>query len=182
MGVRLKQSISNRVCCVLCGIVLLLAAPAGATIDVAPGAAGDLDAQTMNEVLAMFRQAERAVHSRNLAGIMELYSEQYDYHGLTKADVAKIWQQLFDEYQDVSDIHRLSKFTKAGSGPNTVIEVTCTGSLWGMSKTSGLRVPIDSWFQEIHYVTLEGGTWRIRGNVGETPRLMPFGTSPHPLF
>ena len=27
-----------------------------------------------------------------------------------------------------------------------------------------------------------GGVWRIRGNAGETPRVLPFGTAPHPLF
>ena len=31
-------------------------------------------------------------------------------------------------------------------------------------------------------MTFEDGQWRIRGNVGDSPRLMPFGTSPHPLF
>jgi hypothetical protein len=54
--------------------------------------------------------------------------------------------------------------------------------LSGISKTSGLRVPIDSWYEEVHFLTLEGGVWRIRGNVGETPRVLPFGTAPHPLF
>jgi hypothetical protein len=34
----------------------------------------------------------------------------------------------------------------------------------------------------VHFLTLEGGVWRIRGNAGETPRVLPFGTSPHPLF
>lgn len=29
---------------------------------------------------------------------------------------------------------------------------------------------------------LEEGTWRIRGNVGESSRVLPFGTAPHPLF
>ncbi|HSF66250.1 MAG TPA: hypothetical protein VLA67_02360 [Nitrospiraceae bacterium] len=28
----------------------------------------------------------------------------------------------------------------------------------------------------------QGGVWRIRGNAGETPRVLPFGTAPHPLF
>jgi hypothetical protein len=163
-------------------IVVLVAAPAAATIEVTPGASGELDAQTMNEILAMFRHADRALHSRDVAALTELYSEQYNYHGLSKSDIANVWQQLFDEYRDLSDIHRLSKFEKVGSGSNVVVEVTCSGSLWGISKTSGLRVPIDSWFQEIHYLSFERGAWRIRGNVGETPRLMPFGTSPHPLF
>jgi len=54
--------------------------------------------------------------------------------------------------------------------------------LSGFSKTSGLRVPIDSRHEDVHFLTLEGGVWRIRGNTGETPRVLPFGTAPHPLF
>jgi len=61
-------------------------------------------------------------------------------------------------------------------------EVYCTGSLSGLSKTSGLRVPIDSWYEEVHYMTFEDGRWRISGNVDDQPRIMPFGTSPHLLF
>jgi len=36
--------------------------------------------------------------------------------------------------------------------------------------------------EEVHYLTLEGGVWRIRGNAGETPRVLQFGTTPRPLF
>jgi hypothetical protein len=74
------------------------------------------------------------------------------------------------------------QIVKVGSGSNAIIEVTCTGSVSGLSKTSGLRVPIDSWYEEVHYLTLEGDVWRIRGNAGDTPRVLPFGTAPHPLF
>ncbi len=160
----------------------LLAGPAAASVELVPGAAGDLDPQTVNEIMTVFRQADQALQSRNVAGLMRLYSEHYNYHGLKKSDIAKVWTDVFDEYQEVSDIHRFSKFTKVGAGSKTVVEVTCSDSLWGVSKTSGLRVPIDSWFEEVHYLSLEDGVWRIRGNVGEQPRLMPFGTSPHPLF
>jgi hypothetical protein len=75
-----------------------------------------------------------------------------------------------------------SKIVKVGSGSNAIIEVTCTGSLSGLSKTSGLRIPIDSWYEEVHFLMLEDGAWRIRGNVGEAPWVRPFGTAPHPLF
>ncbi len=163
-------------------LLILAASPAAAAVEIIPGAAGDLDPQTVADIMTLFRRADQAVQARDVAGVMTLYSEQYNYHGLSKADVAKVWGDLFDEYKDLSDIHRFSKFTQVGSGSKAMIEVTCTGSLWGLSKTSGLRVPIDSWFQEIHYLSSEEGGWRLRGNVGETPRLMPFGTSPHPLF
>ncbi|MBX3235997.1 MAG: hypothetical protein KF814_07580 [Nitrospiraceae bacterium] len=166
---------------VLCMIALSVLS-AAAAVEIIPGAAGELDPQTVADVVTLFRRADQAVQARDVGGVMVLYSEHYNYHGLSKADLAKVWSDLFDEYKDLSDIHRFSKFTKVGAGSKAVIEVTCTGSLWGLSKTSGLRVPIDSWFQEIHYLSSEEGGWRLRGNVGEIPRLMPFGTSPHPLF
>jgi hypothetical protein len=113
---------------------------------------------------------------------MALYATQYNYHGLKQTDVRKIWSNLFEEYSDISEVHFFSKIAKVGSSSTAIIEVTCTGSLSGVSKTSGLRVPIDSWYEEVHFLTLDGGTWRIRGNAGETPRVLPFGTAPHPLF
>jgi len=147
-----------------------------------PGAAADLDQATTESVMSTFRAADDAIRARDLNGLMALYSEQYDYHGLKKSEMRKVWANLFDEFQDLADVHHFSRLTKVGSGSKTIIEVTCTGNLSGLSKTGGLRVPIDSWYEEVHYMTFEDGQWRIRGNVGDSPRLMPFGTSPHPLF
>jgi len=113
---------------------------------------------------------------------MALYATQYNYHGLKQADVRKIWSTLFAEYRDIEEMHFFSKIAKVGSGSNAIIEVSCTGSLSALSKLSGLRVTIDSWYQEVHFLTPEGGAWRIRGNAGESPRVLPFGTAPHPLF
>ena len=156
--------------------------PATAEMQLMPGAASDLDHATAEAVMTTFRRADDAIRTRDLNVVMALYSEQYDYHGLKKSDMRKVWANLFDEFQDLADAHHFSRLTKVGSGSKTIIEVTCTGSLSGLSKTGGLRVPIDSWYEEIHYMTFEDGQWRIRGNVGDSPRLMPFGTSPHPLF
>jgi hypothetical protein len=146
------------------------------------GAVVEVDQTTVSQIMDAFHKADAAITGGNLDGIMALYATQYNYHGLKQADVRKIWHDLFDEYRDLGQIHFFSKIVKVGSGSNAVIEVTCTGILSGISKTSGLRVPIDSWYEEVHFLTLEGGVWRIRGNVGETPRVLPFGTAPHPLF
>jgi hypothetical protein len=146
------------------------------------GAVVEVDQATVNQVLNVFHKAEAAIAAENLDGVMALYATQYNYHGLKPADVRKIWHDLFEEYRDLSEVHFFSKIVKVGSGSNAFIEVTCTGSLSGLSKVSGLRVPIDSWYEEVHYLALEGGVWRIRGNAGETPRVLPFGTAPHPLF
>ena len=153
-----------------------------AATTISQGAVVEVDQTTVNQIMDAFHKADAAVAAGNLDGIMALYATQYNYHGLKQADVQKIWHDLFDEYRDLSQAHFFSKIVKMGSGSNAIIEVTCTGSLSGISKSSGLRVPIDSWYEEVHVLTLEGGGWHIRGNVGETPRVLPFGTAPHPLF
>lgn len=148
--------------------------PAGAVIEVDEG--------TVLAVIAAFEKAEQAVKAHDLETVMAVYSPQYNYHGLKKDDIRKIWKELFDEYKEIASTHLFSKITKVGSGGNAVLEVTCTGHLWARSKTSGLYVPIDSWHEEVHYLVFEDGGWRIRGNAGESPRVLPFGTAPHPLF
>jgi hypothetical protein len=153
-----------------------------AATSIPPGAIVEVDQPTVNQILDVFHKAEAAIAAGNLDGVMALYATQYNYHGLKQTNVRKIWSNLFEEYRDISAVHFFSKIAKVGSGSNTIIEVTCTGSLSGVSKISGLRIPIDSWYQEVHFLTLEGGVWRIHGNAGETPRVMPFGTAPHPLF
>lgn len=146
------------------------------------GAVVEVDQATVKQIMDVFHKADAAIAAKNLEGIMELHATQYNYHGLKQADVRKIWGDLFKEYRDLGGMHFFSKVVKVGSGSNAIIEVTCTGSLSGISKTSGLRVPIDSWYEEVHFLTLEGGVWRIRGSAGDTPRVLPFGTAPHPLF
>ena len=153
-----------------------------ATTSIPQDAVVEVDQATVNQILDVFHKADAAIAVGNLDGIMALYATQYNYHGLKHADIRKIWFDLFEEYRNLVDVHFFSKIAKVGSGSNAIIEVTCTGILSGLSKTSGLRVPIDSWHEEVHFLTLEGGVWRIRGNVGETPRVLPFGTAPHPLF
>ncbi|MBM4125853.1 MAG: hypothetical protein FJ247_00685 [Nitrospira sp.] len=155
---------------------------AGAKIVVPESSVIEVDGATVKSVVAMFERAEQAVKAHDLDTVMAAYSPQYNYHGLKKDDVRKVWMDLFDEYQDIASTHLLTKFTKVGSGNQALLEVTCTGHLWARSKTSGLFVPIDSWHEEVHYLVLEGGEWRIRGNLGEAQRVLPFGTSPHPLF
>jgi hypothetical protein len=164
---------------------LTLTGPAGtaqAKIVVLPDSVIEVDEATIKSVVAMFERAEQAVKARDLDSVMDVYSQQYNYHGLKKEDIRRVWKDLFNEYREIASTHLFSKFTKVGSGSQTVLEVTCTGHLRARSKTTGLYVPIDSWYQEVHYLTLEDGEWRIRGNLGESPRMLPFGTSPHPLF
>ena len=148
--------------------------PAGSVIEV--------DEATVNAIVATFERAEQAIKSHDLETVMAVYSLQYNYHGHKKDDIRKVWKDLFDEYKEIVSTHLFTKIAKVGSGSNAVLEVTCTGHLRALSKTSGLYVPLDSWHEEVHYLVFEEGGWRIRGNVGESPRVLPFGTALHPLF
>lgn len=163
-------------------LTLGTASSATAKTDIPAGAVIEVDQQTVQDVLGAFQRAEEAIRDRNLESVMTLYASQYNYHGLKKSDIRKIWADLFEDYREITDTHIFTKITKVGSGSNAVIEVTCTGHLRGINQTSKLRVPIDSWYEEVHYLTFEQGGWRIRGNVGDSPKMMPFGTAPHPLF
>jgi ketosteroid isomerase-like protein len=148
------------------------------------GTIQDVDAPTLTELLATFEQAERAMQARDLEGIMALYSEDYLYHGLKRADIRNIWKQLFEQHKELESFHTFSVIrTIGGAGGKLTAEMTCTGVIWGTSKVTTLRNPIDSWYEEVHYLKKENGRWRITGNVGgESQPALQFGTAPHPLF
>lgn len=113
---------------------------------------------------------------------MELYSDEYRYHGLSNDEIRKIWDAMVQRYGDLTSTHMFSRIHVVSSGIQPTAEITCTGSLWGLSKETGQRVIIDSWFNEVHHVVREQGTWRLRGHEGEEIQVLPFGASPHPFF
>jgi ketosteroid isomerase-like protein len=157
---------------------------AEAKIHLTPSTIQEVDPQTLKELLSTFEQAEQAMQAHDLDGIMALYSDGYLYHGLKKPDIRKIWSQLFEQYKELESFHTFSVIrTIGGSGGKLTAEITCTGVIWGTSKMTTLRAPIDSWYEEIHYLKKENGHWRITGNVGgESQPVLQFGIAPHPLF
>ncbi len=139
------------------------------------------DDKTVGEILAAFNRAEQALHARDLDALMALYAQAYNYHGLRKDDLRKIWENLFAQYPRISSTHIFSRIVAVPGKPSTA-EITCTGSLWAMSRQTGDRVNVDSWYGEVHHLTYEDGAWRIRGHAGEPPAALRFGVTPHPFF
>jgi hypothetical protein len=133
-------------------------------------------------ILSAFDKAEEAVPARNVDGVMALYSEHYRFHGLSKGDLRTIWEEMFVRYDNLASTHEFSRIIVEGSEKLRTADISCTGSLWGVSKETGKRVIIDSWFYEIHHVAYEDGAWRVRGHAGEDTKTLPFGMSPHPFF
>ncbi len=143
----------------------------------------EVDSQTVKELLATFEQAEHAMQAQDIDGIMALYSDDYFYHGLKKADIRKVWTQLFEHYKELESFHTFSVIRTVGAGSKLTAEMTCTGVVWGTAKNTKLRSPVDSWYEEVHFLKKENGRWRITGNAGgESEPVLPFGTAPHPLF
>lgn len=157
------------------------AVPVLAKTKVSTGAEVQADDKTVREILDAFHRAEEFLQARNLDALMGLYSKEYNYHGLKKDDLRKIWEDLFAQHHRISTEHMFSKIVVL-AGKTPAAEITCTGSLWATSDVAGQRVNIDSWFEEVHHMVYEDGRWRIRGHAGEPSKALQFGVAPHPFF
>src|SRR5512147_2699257 len=71
---------------------------AQAKIVVPAGSVIEVDEATVKSVVAVFERAEQAVKPHDIDTVMAVYSQQYNYHGLKKDDIRKVWKDLFDEY------------------------------------------------------------------------------------
>ena len=138
---------------------------------------------TVQEILAAFGRAEAAMQKQDLEPLLQFYAKGYNYHGLKPADVRRIWGEVFTHYRNLSSTHLFSEVKLFRSGSQLHAEITCTGGLYGTEAGGGMRITLDSWFHEIHYLVHEDGAWRFLGNAGDAPSTVPFTSSPHhPLF
>lgn len=153
-----------------------------ATVEILPGTTLEADEETVKSILATFEKAEEALTARDIDGIMAIYSRDYNYHGLSKSDMRRIWESLFANHRDLSTTHLFSRIVVTGPRSAPIAEVVCNGALFARSDITVQKTAIDSWYGESHYLAKEDGTWRIRGNSGERARALQFGTAPHPLF
>ncbi len=139
------------------------------------------DDKTVSEILSAFNRAEMALRAGNLDRLMDLYSDGYEYHGLSKQDLRNVWKELMTQYQGFSSNHIFSRISVTSNTKQTA-ELTCTGSLWAHSKDTGERVNLDSWYGETHHLVHEQGVWRVVGHAGSAPKGIQFGVAPHPFF
>ena len=166
-------------------IILCFLIPADgllAMTQILPDAKVEGDSQQIIELIGTFDRAQEAIRAKDIDTLMSLYASNYEYRGLTKADIRKIWAEVFSHYDLIANIHTFSaiRIVKAGNHPTA--EITCTGSLWARSVDTKERVPIDSWHQEVHRLVRGDDGWHIVGNLGGKPGVHQFGAAPHPLF
>jgi hypothetical protein len=156
-------------------------ADVGATII---GASADIqtDQRTVDELMLTFHKADEALRRQDLDALMSIYSKSYNYHGIDKIELRNIWQDFFKQYRDFSNTHVFSKIVVDEKKTPPTAEITCTGSIWAVSKLTGRRVNIDSWYGDVHHLLYEDGAWRIQGHAWEAPRNTRYVLSPHPFF
>ena len=135
----------------------------------------------VNAIRAAFDKAEKALKEQDLEDLIAIYSKDYEYHGLTKSNLRDLWKDLFSKYRRISSHHIFSKIVVKVEGKNPKASITCTGGLWATAESTGERIIIDSWFEEVHRLVYENGAWRILGHDGEDQQNLPMGGA-HPYF
>ena len=158
-------------------------APSAAVVELASAIVGDANHPVAEELSAAFDRAEMAVQHADLDALMQFYEKDYNYRGLKRSDVQRIWAEVFDHYRRITSRHQFTELKVVHAGSMTKAFVTCTGGLYGTEKESGKSVTIDSWVGEVHFLVKDGSAWKFLGNVGGAPPDSPVTSAPHhPLF
>ena len=158
--------------------------PVAAAVEFAPGVGADADQPVIKELVAAFNEAEASVKKADLDALMKFYATTYNYHGLQRSDVRRVWEEVFLHYRDISSSHVFTELKLVQADGVGKAYVTCTGGLHGTEKQTGKPITIDSWAREVHYLVKEEGAWRFLGNArGVSPSNSPASAAPHhPLF
>jgi len=157
--------------------------PIAAAVEVAPGVGADADRLVIKELVAAFNEAEAAVKKADLDAVMKFYATTYNYHGLKRSDVRRVWEEVFLHYGNLSSSHVFTELKLIQADGERKAYVTCTGALHGTEKQTGKPITIDSWAREVHYLVKEEGAWRFLGNAGgASPSAPPASAPHHPLF
>jgi len=154
-----------------------------AAVELGPGVVAEADPAVAQELAEAFDRADMAVQHADLDSLMLFYEKGYNYHGLKRSDVQRIWTEVFGHYRGIKSTHLFTTLKVVHAGSATKAFVTCTGGLYGTDKESGRPVTIDSWAGEVHYLVKEGTTWKFLGNVGGAlPHVAPTSAPHHQLF
>jgi len=153
-----------------------------ALTQILPEAVIEADQESITELIGTFDRAQEAIRARDISSLMGLYAKNYQFHGLRRDDIRKIWADLFARYDLIANIHTFSAIKVTKTKKDSTAEITCTGAVWANSKETKQRIPIDSWHQEVHRLVKGKDGWRIVGNLGGDKAIRQFGTAPHPLF
>jgi hypothetical protein len=178
----------------VCGIIVVLTGmvlvsrchhptPSAAAVEFAPEVIGEATQTIAKELVAAFDRAELAVQQADLDALMLFYEKDYNYHGLKRSEVRRVWTEVFSHYRQIESKHLFTELKVVRTGSTTKVFVTCTGGLYGTDIESGQPVTIDSWVSEVHFLVQDKSAWKFLGNVGGVLPEAPATSAPHhPLF
>ncbi|HSQ91687.1 MAG TPA: hypothetical protein VLM19_05900, partial [Nitrospiraceae bacterium] len=152
--------------------------PVAAAVGFASGVGAGADRQVIKELMAAFNEAEAAVKKADLDAVMKFYATTYNYHGLKRSDVRRVWEEVFLHYGNLSSSHVFTELKLIQADGVRKAYVTCTGGIHGTEKQTGKAITIDSWVREVHYLVKEEGVWRFFGNAGGAANHAPATSAP----
>jgi len=150
-----------------------------------PAAKQQLGEQTFSEVMVFFHEAEKAIETKDLKALMDLYAENYTDGEHDKKSAEEIWRKIFATFEVMATRHNM-KLVKMAEDKNMVI-FRCSGLLLGVPnqnakmKQKGLTT-IDNWAQQDHVLVKESGKWKLIGTYGQERKRFWFDMPMHPLF
>ncbi|MDH5508767.1 MAG: nuclear transport factor 2 family protein [Nitrospinota bacterium] len=150
------------------------------TIRVSPEMKGKISKETLADVTRFFEDAEDAIKTGNLESLMNLYSDSYKNGDHDKDAARRIWERIFSNFDGMSTMHNMKLVNYSPDGGLVVIG--CSGILLGKRKGEADRVPVDTWTNEEHILTLEKGKWKLVGSAGTKRKRLWFDRPMHPLF
>jgi len=155
------------------------------TMVIDPAAKQQLGEKTFNEVTAFFKAAEKAIETKDLKALMELYSDDYSNGDHDKKSVEQIWKRIFSRFGTMATHHNMQlanmTATKKSTDKNIII-MRCSGLLLGIYDPGKGVVTIDNWTMQDHVLTKEAGKWKLIGTYGRDRKRLWFDKPLHPLF
>ena len=132
------------------------------------------------EIKQFFTDAEAAIETENLDGLMALYSDRYLNGDHVKGSAKKIWIRIFARFNNMATTHNM-RFI-ATTPESGVMIIRCSGLLVGIPEGGDVRITIDNWTGSDHVLSNEGGKWKLVGTSGKERKRFWFDKPMHPLF
>ncbi len=146
-----------------------------------PAARIEIAQNDVQDIMAFFHSAERAIESENIDDLMTLYSDSYtNLRKGNKGTAREIWQRIFLSFNDISSRHSMKLIGYDKTAGQAITE--CSGLLSGTPEGEQRPVTIDRWDTQRHILVKEG-YWKLFGNAGKSAeRYGVEGAKMHPLF
>ena len=149
-------------------------------MDVDEDAKKQLGDQVFNEIIAFFDSAEKAIETKDLPALMELYSDNYKDGEHDKQSAERIWKRIFSRFDGMATHHNM-ELVNVSAEKNMII-LSCSGLLLGVPDPEQRAITVDNWTQQNHMLVKEGGLWKLIGSYGKDRKRLWFDKPMHPLF